>query len=52
MNDKIEKLENLSEENLCEICNDKSRNKDVLCVVEEPKTVFSIEKITVFYCVT
>ena len=40
---------NFCEEDLCEICNDKSRNKDVLCVVEEPKTVFSIEKMGVFH---
>ena len=40
---------NFSEEVLCEICADKTRNKDVLCVVEEPKTVFSIEKMGVFH---
>ena len=36
---------NLSENNLCEICDDKTRNKDLLCLVEDPKTVFSIEKL-------
>ena len=40
---------NFCEDDLCEICNDKTRNKDVLCVVEEPKTVFSIEKMGVFH---
>ncbi len=39
---------NLCEEDICEICKDKSRNKDVLCVVEDPKTVFSIEKLGVY----
>lgn len=40
---------NFCEDDLCEICNDKTRNNDVLCVVEEPKTVFSIEKMGVFH---
>ena len=36
---------NLSENDICLICNDEGRNKDFLCIVEDPKTVFSIEKI-------
>lgn len=36
---------NLSEEETCMICNDSMRNHDYLCVVEDPKTIFSIEKI-------
>lgn len=36
---------NLSENEICDICNDKTRNKDLLCLVEDPKTVFSIEKL-------
>lgn len=36
---------NLSENDICDICNDKTRNKDLLCLVEDPKTVFSIEKL-------
>ena len=39
---------NLSEGNTCDICNDTNRNSDILCVVEEPKTVFSIEKLGVY----
>lgn len=39
---------NLSETELCEICKDKSRNKEVLCVVEEPKNVILFEKINIF----
>lgn len=39
---------NLSEDEICSICNDSTRNNDVLCVVEDPKTVFSIEKIGSF----
>lgn len=36
---------NLSENEICDICNDKTRNRDLLCLVEDPKTVFSIEKL-------
>ena len=36
---------NLCEGNTCDICESSDRNKDLLCVVEDPKTVFSIEKL-------
>ena len=36
---------NLSESELCEVCKDKSRNKQILCVVEEPKNVILFETI-------
>lgn len=36
---------NLSEGDKCGICNDSTRNHDLLCLVEDPKTVFSIEKL-------
>ena len=39
---------NLSEDELCEICKDKSRNKEVLCVVEEPKNIILFEKLGIF----
>ncbi|HTY44830.1 MAG TPA: recombination mediator RecR [Patescibacteria group bacterium] len=35
---------NLSEEDLCRICRDVRRLKDVICVVEEPGDVTAIEK--------
>ncbi len=35
---------NLSDEELCEICKSASRNKSLLCVVEEPNDVATIEK--------
>ena len=38
----------ISEEDICYICNDELRNKDLLCVVEDPKTVISIEKLGTF----
>ena len=36
---------NLSEGDICTICSDNTRNHDMLCLVEDPKTVFSIEKL-------
>ena len=39
---------NLCEDDICEICKDISRNNEILCVVEDPKTVFSIEKLGVY----
>ena len=39
---------NLSEDELCEICKDKNRNKNLLCVVEEPKNVILFEKLNIF----
>lgn len=38
----------ISEDDICYICNDSLRNKDYLCVVEDPKTVISIEKLGTF----
>lgn len=45
---RCEKCNNLSESELCEICKDSSRNKKVLCVVEEPKNVILFEKLNIF----
>ena len=45
---RCEKCNNLSESELCEICKDKSRNKQILCVVEEPKNVILFEKLNTF----
>ena len=39
---------NLSESEKCEICKDSSRNKEILCVVEEPKFVNLFEKLNIF----
>ena len=36
---------NICEGETCDICQDSNRNKDLLCLVEDPKTVFSIEKL-------
>lgn len=35
----------LSENKICNICSDNMRDKNLLCLVEDPKTIFSIEKL-------
>ncbi|HHE45931.1 MAG TPA: recombination protein RecR, partial [Candidatus Moranbacteria bacterium] len=39
---------NISEGELCEICQDKSRDQKVICVVEEPLDIIAIEKTKKF----
>ena len=39
------KCNNLSEDDVCEICRDVSRDKNTICVVEEPKNVILFEKV-------
>ncbi len=34
----------LSDENLCDFCSDKTRDKSTICIVEDSKNVFFIEK--------
>ena len=45
---RCKKCNNFSENDLCEICQDNSRDKQVLCVVEEPKNVILFEKLNIF----
>lgn len=45
---RCENCNNLSEYEICEICKDKNRNKETLCVVEEPKNVILFEKLNIF----
>lgn len=42
------KCNNLTDEEICPICNNKNRDNGVICVVEEPKNVFQFEKIDIF----
>lgn len=35
---------NLSDEEICEICKSKSRDRSILCVVEEPNDIIAIER--------
>jgi len=39
------KCNNLSEEDLCPLCQDESRDQKTICVVEEPKNVILFEKV-------
>ncbi len=39
---------NLSDTDICSICSNKTRNNEILCLVEEPKTVFLLEKLGTF----
>lgn len=41
---KCEICGHLTEETICDICKDDSRNKNVICVVEDYKNVFMLEK--------
>ena len=34
----------LTDKDICDICNDESRNKNLICVIEDYKSVFSFEK--------
>ncbi|MFH1752880.1 MAG: recombination mediator RecR [Candidatus Omnitrophota bacterium] len=43
-----EDCNNLSDGRLCEICADSRRNKNVLCIVEDPNDVVAIEKMGQF----
>ena len=47
LKEKIKRCEvcfNFSEQSVCEICSDPKRDKSVICVVEQPKDVISLEK--------
>lgn len=39
---------NYSEEEVCEICRDESRDKTQLCVVESPKDIYFLERVGMF----
>ena len=39
---------NLSEEDLCEICKDKNRDRKIICVVEEPKNIILFENLHIY----
>jgi recombination protein RecR len=39
---------NLSEGGLCEVCNDPKRDKNILCIVENPNDIIAIEKMGQF----
>lgn len=43
------KCNHLSDDDLCMICKDQTRNSSVICVVEEPKNVVLFEKVGSFH---
>lgn len=47
LKEKIKRCEicfNYSEDDVCQICSDERRDKSIICVVEQPKDVISLEK--------
>ena len=36
---------NLSDNDICSICSDENRDKNIICVIEDPKSVFTFEKV-------
>ncbi len=40
---------NLSEEDVCKICQDARRNKEIICIVENPSDVTAVEKSGTFH---
>lgn len=36
---------NLSDNELCSICSDNNRDKNIICVIEDPKSIFTFEKV-------
>ncbi len=41
---------NITENDLCEICSDESRDGSRICVVEEPSNIYVIERVKSFHC--
>ncbi|OGW30466.1 MAG: recombination protein RecR [Nitrospirae bacterium GWC2_42_7] len=41
---------NITENEVCEICSDDSRDRSRLCVVEEPSNILVIERVKSFHC--
>ena len=41
---------NITENDLCEICSDESRDRSRICVVEEPSNIHVIERVKGFHC--
>jgi recombination protein RecR len=41
---------NITDKETCDICNDDSRDRSRLCVVEEPSNILVIERVKSFHC--
>ena len=42
---RCKKCNNLTENELCDICSDQSRDRSIICVVEDPKNIILFEKV-------
>jgi recombination protein RecR len=38
----------ITDKEICDICSNENRNKEILCVVEDPKSIFLFEKVGTF----
>ena len=45
---KCSKCNNYTENDLCKICLDKTRNKDLICIVEDPRNIIQLENTHIF----
>lgn len=45
---KCKKCNNITENNECDICSNKNRNKKILCVVQDSKNIMLFEKLGIF----
>ncbi len=46
---KCKVCQNYTEQEICSICSDMKRNKEIICVVENPRDVISFEKTNSFF---
>lgn len=46
---RCEKCNSITEDNLCSICSDKTRDNSILCVTDDVKNIFLFEKMKVFH---
>ena len=44
-----QKCGHICENNICEICQDETRDQSTICVVESPKDVFAMEKVNEYH---
>ena len=45
---KCDVCNSITDKDICDICTNEKRNKDLLCVVEDPRSIFLFEKVGTF----
>lgn len=45
---RCDRCNSLTDKEICDICLSENRNKDILCVVEDPRSIFLFEKVGTF----